>query len=54
MFAKVLGHEEKEMKKVWCCNRGIWALATGRRFGGLVSALSGKSILRVPVDDDLN
>ena len=52
MFAKVLGHEEKEMKKVLVLQRGDLGACDWLAFGGLVSAPSGKSVLRVPVDDD--
>lgn len=52
MFAKVLGHEENEMKKVLVLQHGDLGACDWSAFGGLVSAPLGKSVLRVPVDDD--
>ena len=52
MFAKVLGYEEKEMKKVLVLQHGDLGACDWSAFGGLVSTSSGKSVLRVPVDDD--
>ena len=52
MFAKVLGYEENEMKKVLVLQHGDLGACDWSAFGGLVSASSGKSVLRVPVDDD--
>lgn len=40
------------MKKVLVLQQGDLGACDWSAFGGLVSALSGKSILRVPVDDD--
>lgn len=54
MFAKVLGYEENEMKKVLVLQHGDLGACDWSAFGGLVSASSGKSVLRVSVDDDLN
>lgn len=54
MFAKVLGHEENEMKKVLVLQHGDLGACDWSAFGGLVSAPLGKSVLRLPVDDDLN
>ena len=52
MFAKVLGYEENEMKKVLVLQHGNLGACDWSAFGSLVSALSEKSVLRVPVDDD--
>ena len=52
MFAKVLGYEENEMKKVLVLQHGDLGACDWSAFGGLVSAPLGKSMLRVPVDDD--
>lgn len=52
MFAKVLGHEENEMKKVLVLQHGDLGACDWSAFGGLVSAPLGKSVLRLPVDDD--
>ena len=52
MFAKVLGYEEKEMKKVLVLQHGDLGACDWSVFGGLVSAPLGTSVLRVPVDDD--
>jgi hypothetical protein len=52
LFAKVLGYEEKEMKKVLVLQHGDLGACDWSAFGGLVSAPSGTSVLRVPVDDD--
>ena len=52
MFAKVLGYEENEMKKVLVLQHGDLGACDWSAFGSLVSALSEKSVLRVPVDDD--
>ena len=40
------------MKKVLVLQHGDLGACDGSAFGGLVSAPSGKSVLRVPVDDD--
>ena len=42
------------MKKVLVLQHGDLGACDWSAFGGLVSAPSGKSVLRVPVDDDLN
>ena len=52
MFVKVLGYEENEMKKVLVLQHGDLGACDWSAFGSLVSAPSGKSVLRVPVDDD--
>lgn len=52
MFAKVLGYEENEMKKVLVLQHGDLGACDWSAFGGLASAPSGKSVLRVPVDND--
>jgi phosphoserine phosphatase serB len=52
MFAKVLGYEENEMKKVLVLQHGDLGACDWSAFGGLVSAPLGKSVLRLPVDDD--
>ena len=49
---RVLGYEENEMKKVLVLQHGDLGACDWSEFGGLVSASSGKSVLRVPVDDD--
>lgn len=52
MFVRVLGYEENEMKKVLVLQHGDLGACDWSAFGGLVSAPLGKSVLRVPVDDD--
>lgn len=52
MFVNVLGYEENEMKKVLVLQHGDLGACDWSAFGGLVSAPSEKSVLRVPVDDD--
>ena len=52
MIVRVLGYEEIEMKKVLVLQHGDLGACDWSAFGGLVSAPLGKSVLRVPVDDD--
>ena len=47
-----MGYEENEMKKVLVLQHGGVGACDWSAFGGLVSAPLGKSVLRVPVDDD--
>lgn len=52
MWVVRVGYEENEMKKVLVLQRGDLGACDWSAFGGLASAPSGKSVLRVSVEDD--